>query len=172
MAIRGFDRTRFEEVLKQYLSPTTPIRSPEFLRGRHKRLEEIRRSLVQPGRQIFVYGERLLVIYFAANLRWVRRTVTAEGVAPCHPRAATAGHLERERAAASWSGQQPAFRGGCAVSAPALAGHRARRPYCDTSCTGSDPQGPSLAHRRGCAHVAHRPAPPASACVRVSFVAR
>jgi hypothetical protein len=58
MGILGFDRQSFEAALKQYLSPTTPIRSAEFLRGRDKRLEEIRRSLVQPGRQIFIYGER------------------------------------------------------------------------------------------------------------------
>jgi uncharacterized protein len=58
MAISGFSRSEFESVLKQFLSPTTPIRSPEFLRGRHKKLEDIRRALVQPGRHIFVYGDR------------------------------------------------------------------------------------------------------------------
>ena len=58
MAIRGFDRNSFERVLKERLSPTTPIRSPEFLRGREKKLEDIRRSLVATGRHIFVYGDR------------------------------------------------------------------------------------------------------------------
>ncbi|HLI12816.1 MAG TPA: ATP-binding protein [Alphaproteobacteria bacterium] len=58
MALAGFDRKAFEEVLKQRLSPTTPIRSAEFLRGRDKKLEDIRRSLVQPGRHVFIYGER------------------------------------------------------------------------------------------------------------------
>ncbi len=58
MAIQGFDRSGFEKVLKEHLSPTTPIRSPEFLRGREKKLEDIRRSLVATGRHIFVYGDR------------------------------------------------------------------------------------------------------------------
>ncbi len=58
MTIQGFDRPLFERTLKEHLSPTTPIRSPEFLRGREKKLEDIRRSLVAPGRHIFVYGDR------------------------------------------------------------------------------------------------------------------
>ena len=58
MAIFGFDRDKFETTLKEHLSPTTPIRSPEFLRGREKKLEDIRRSLVASGRHIFVYGDR------------------------------------------------------------------------------------------------------------------
>lgn len=58
MTIAGFDRETFEHALTTKLSPTTPIRSPEFLRGREKRLEDIRRSLVQPGRHIFIYGDR------------------------------------------------------------------------------------------------------------------
>jgi hypothetical protein len=41
MAIQGVDRTRFEIVLQRILSPTTPIRSGEFLRGREKKLEDI-----------------------------------------------------------------------------------------------------------------------------------
>jgi uncharacterized protein len=58
MAIAGFDRLRFESVIQATLSPTTPIRSPEHLRGREKKLEDIRRALVQPGRNIFVFGDR------------------------------------------------------------------------------------------------------------------
>src|ERR1700730_13956360 len=58
MAIVGFSRDRFETALQQTLSPTTPIRSPEHLRGREKKLEDIRRALVQPGRSVFVYGDR------------------------------------------------------------------------------------------------------------------
>ncbi len=58
MAIRGFDRDGFESALKEHLSPTTPIRSPEFLRGRERKLEDIRRSLVATGRHIFIYGDR------------------------------------------------------------------------------------------------------------------
>jgi Cdc6-like AAA superfamily ATPase len=58
MAIREMNRDQFETTLRQVLSPTTPIRSAEFLRGRHRKLEEIRRSLIQPGRHIFIYGDR------------------------------------------------------------------------------------------------------------------
>jgi uncharacterized protein len=58
MAIVGFDRSKFERVIQTTLSPTTPIRSPEHLRGRERKLEDIRRALVQPGRNIFVFGDR------------------------------------------------------------------------------------------------------------------
>ena len=58
MAIDGFTRLGFEQVLMAQLSPTTPIRSAEFLRGREKRLEDIRRALLAEGRHIFVFGDR------------------------------------------------------------------------------------------------------------------
>jgi uncharacterized protein len=58
MSIQGLSRNSFEEVLRRTLSPTTPIRSAEHLRGREKKLEDIRRALVQPGRHIFIYGDR------------------------------------------------------------------------------------------------------------------
>lgn len=58
MAITGLDRISFEAVLKAKLSTTTPIRSPEFLRGRERKLEDIRRALVADGRHIFIYGDR------------------------------------------------------------------------------------------------------------------
>src|SRR5260370_13478433 len=58
MSIADFDRLSFEKALKQTLSPTTPIRSAEFLRGRDKKLEDIRRAVIQPGRHIFIYGDR------------------------------------------------------------------------------------------------------------------
>lgn len=58
MTIRGFDRSGFENALQRTLSPTTPIRSVEFLRGRDQILEDIRRALVQPGRHVFVHGDR------------------------------------------------------------------------------------------------------------------
>lgn len=58
MAIKGFNRQLFEQTLRRTLSPTTPIRAPSQLRGREKLLEDIRRSLVQPGRHIFIHGDR------------------------------------------------------------------------------------------------------------------
>jgi len=58
MAIKGFDRTQFEAILPTLLTPTTPIRSAEFLRGRERILEEIRRAFIQPGRHVFIHGDR------------------------------------------------------------------------------------------------------------------
>jgi uncharacterized protein len=58
MSIPSLSRNSFEDVLRRTLSPTTPIRSAEHLRGREKKLEDIRRALVQPGRHIFIYGDR------------------------------------------------------------------------------------------------------------------
>ena len=58
MAIRGVTRPQFEQTLPRLLTPTTPIRSIEFLRGRVKILENIRRAFVQPGRNVFIYGDR------------------------------------------------------------------------------------------------------------------
>lgn len=56
--IRNLDRPVFESELKRTLSPSSPIRTPEFLRGRERNLEQIRRAFVQPGRQVFIYGDR------------------------------------------------------------------------------------------------------------------
>jgi AAA ATPase domain len=58
IAIEGFTRQLFEDSLRENLSPAAPIRSPEHLRGREKKLEDIRRAMVQPGRSVFVYGDR------------------------------------------------------------------------------------------------------------------
>jgi len=58
LSIAGYDRSHFEEVLKSRLSPTNPITSAEFLRGRDNMLEKIRRSFVMGGRHIFVHGDR------------------------------------------------------------------------------------------------------------------
>jgi hypothetical protein len=58
MALQNFDRPRFEKLLHSRLSPTEPIRSVEFLRGREQKLEDIRRAFVAKGRHIFVHGDR------------------------------------------------------------------------------------------------------------------
>jgi len=58
MAINGIDRDLFVATLQKMLSPTTPIRSPEFLRGRDQILEVIRRAFLQPGRHVFIHGDR------------------------------------------------------------------------------------------------------------------
>lgn len=58
MSIRRLDQGHFEALLREHLSPSRPIRSPEFLRGRTRNLEDIRRALVSEGRHIFIYGDR------------------------------------------------------------------------------------------------------------------
>jgi ABC-type molybdenum transport system ATPase subunit/photorepair protein PhrA len=58
MAIRAITRDAFVRLLPQLLTPTTPIRSAEFLRGRDKILEDIRRAFIQPGRHVFIHGDR------------------------------------------------------------------------------------------------------------------
>src|ERR1700730_17573504 len=68
MSIAGFDRLSFEKALKQTLSPTTPIRSAEFLRGRDKKLEDIRRASSNQD-VISSYTE----IAAWAKPRWLRR---------------------------------------------------------------------------------------------------
>lgn len=56
--IRNLSRPAFEAELRRTLSPSSPIRTPEFLHGRERNLEQIRRAFVQSGRQVFVYGDR------------------------------------------------------------------------------------------------------------------
>lgn len=56
--INGFDRPKFETMLRDRLSPSEPIRTAELLRGREQNLEEIRQAFVQNGRQVFIYGDR------------------------------------------------------------------------------------------------------------------
>jgi hypothetical protein len=66
--IRDFDRDAFERTLRETLSPTTPIRTPQFLRGRDNLLEGIRRAFLQPGRMSSFMGIGAL-----ARHRWRRR---------------------------------------------------------------------------------------------------
>jgi uncharacterized protein len=48
----------FGKEMHRVLSPSNAIQTPELLHGRAKQLEEIRRALYSPGRQIFIYGHR------------------------------------------------------------------------------------------------------------------
>jgi hypothetical protein len=52
------DEPSFGAEMHRVLSPSNAIQTPELLRGRAKQLDEIRRALYSPGRQIFVYGHR------------------------------------------------------------------------------------------------------------------
>lgn len=56
--LNRLDEEDFGGRIHEVLSPSSPIRSREFLFGRDVDLERIRRSLMAPGRQIFIYGER------------------------------------------------------------------------------------------------------------------
>jgi uncharacterized protein len=44
--------------MKGVLSPSQAIQTPELLKGRDKQLDDIRRSLYQEGRQVFIHGYR------------------------------------------------------------------------------------------------------------------
>ncbi|SEM54213.1 AAA ATPase domain-containing protein [Luteibacter sp. UNCMF331Sha3.1] len=55
---RHDDESAFGARIHAVLSPASPIQSEEFLFGRDEQLERIRRCLMAPGRQVFIYGER------------------------------------------------------------------------------------------------------------------
>lgn len=52
------DEGELREKLKTVISPSRPITTPEFLNGRSKNLRTISRALNNPGRHIFIYGDR------------------------------------------------------------------------------------------------------------------
>lgn len=54
----NLDEEEFGEKIYSVLFPSSPIQTHEFLFGRDDQLERIRRSLLAPGRQVFIYGER------------------------------------------------------------------------------------------------------------------
>lgn len=58
MTIKGFREDDLSAELNRLLSPSDPIRSPEFLLGRERNLTEIKRELSVTGRHIFIYGDR------------------------------------------------------------------------------------------------------------------
>ncbi|MEM6485285.1 MAG: ATP-binding protein [Pseudomonadota bacterium] len=58
MAIEGYDKRSFGEAVSKVVSPAQPIDSVEHLVGRARELEQIERALMQPGRNVFIFGER------------------------------------------------------------------------------------------------------------------
>ncbi|HUW53439.1 MAG TPA: ATP-binding protein [Rhodanobacter sp.] len=56
--LRSIDEQGFGERIHAVLFPSSPIQSHEFLFGRDDQLNRIRRALMAPGRQVFIYGER------------------------------------------------------------------------------------------------------------------
>jgi Cdc6-like AAA superfamily ATPase len=58
MAIPGIDQDRISEVLRQHLTPSAHIVSPERLFGRGKKLIQIERAFNSNGRHVFIFGDR------------------------------------------------------------------------------------------------------------------
>lgn len=48
----------FGALLGKVLSPSQPLQSEEFLRGREKQLNGIKKALYQPGRHVLIHGFR------------------------------------------------------------------------------------------------------------------
>jgi hypothetical protein len=55
---RSLDEYEFGRRIHEVLFPAVPIQSEEFLFGRQNEIDRIRRALMAPGRQVFIYGER------------------------------------------------------------------------------------------------------------------
>ena len=58
MSIYGFDQDLFVEKLGVVVFPSRPVRSIEHLFGRVDFLQQIERALFQPGRNVFIFGDR------------------------------------------------------------------------------------------------------------------
>ncbi|MER9442193.1 ATP-binding protein [Mesorhizobium sp. M0340] len=51
-------RGHFGRILSEVLSPSRPLHSPEFLRGRQEQLDGIEKALYSAGRHVFIHGFR------------------------------------------------------------------------------------------------------------------
>ena len=58
MTIEGYTEDEFGTKLGVLLSPSRPIHDVEYLKGRDKELDTIRKCLYAPGRHVFIYGDR------------------------------------------------------------------------------------------------------------------
>ena len=70
---RALDEYALGARIHEVLFPATPIQSEEFVFGRQKEIDRIRRALMAPGRKIFIYGERGVgksSLANAAALQW------------------------------------------------------------------------------------------------------
>lgn len=56
--LHAIDDYEFGARIHGVLFPSSPIQTHEFLFGRDDQMERIRRALMAPGRQVFIYGER------------------------------------------------------------------------------------------------------------------
>ncbi|MDO9641356.1 MAG: ATP-binding protein [Pseudotabrizicola sp.] len=53
-----YSEDEFGGLLARVLSPSRPLQSEEFLRGRHQQLADIKQALYQPGRHVLIHGLR------------------------------------------------------------------------------------------------------------------
>jgi hypothetical protein len=58
MAVERMPEEKFAKIMRQVLSPSRAIETPELLKGRDDQLREIKKAWYQGGRQIFIYGYR------------------------------------------------------------------------------------------------------------------
>lgn len=58
MSVENYNEDQFGTKLGKILSPAKPIHSVEFLKGRDKELEDIKKCLYAPGRHVFIHGDR------------------------------------------------------------------------------------------------------------------
>lgn len=58
MAISNLNKTRFAEIIREFVRPSEPIDSFEHLVGRTKQRDGIEEAINSGGRHIFIYGDR------------------------------------------------------------------------------------------------------------------
>lgn len=58
MAVERMPEEKFVKIMRQVLSPSRAIETPELLKGRDDQLREIKKAWYEGGRQIFIYGYR------------------------------------------------------------------------------------------------------------------
>lgn len=58
MAIEGYSKEELGARIAEVVSPSQPISSVEFLKGREQELQDVERALYAKGRSVFIYGDR------------------------------------------------------------------------------------------------------------------
>ena len=58
MSINHLTEDEFIAILGDCLLPSSPVRREELLRGRTQQLNQIKKALLSPGRNVFIYGDR------------------------------------------------------------------------------------------------------------------
>lgn len=81
MAIEKFSREELGERIAEVVSPSQPISSVEFLKGRERELQDIERAMYAKGRSIFIYGDRGVgKSSLAATAAYLHQTADAKPV--------------------------------------------------------------------------------------------